>query len=384
MSWPGRYLIRLLGRNPGRNLMSLLLAALLAFAFGLLSVLRGIYRELYQTVEVKAVISGRLDYKRAVKIAESGYARDPYYEFCCKNAEVEMNTTEIIFTNRLDRLVSMPIHWQEGLNETAVMESADRYCVITNGFAEELGLSLGDKVRVNEVNWWLHVTANGFDPLKAGETVMERRDARRPFMEIAGLIQTDVRDHTTYVSIKNWQQYSFLYSDYDFGLDIAEYTLLDYHKVAEFSDYVKQIISKAGNFVRLRVDTSYADRIYKIHQLIETLYPLTIVAALFLGGVLPGLTVLHASRQISVLRALGAKVGKCAGIYTLAQVLCALGGLLLGFILVLVIQRPELGALIRPFVIYLAAHLAACAVGSGIFAWLCARKHVLAQLQAKE
>ena len=49
-----------------------------------------------------------------------------------------------------------------------------------------------------------------------------------------------------------------------------------------------------------------------------------------------------------------------------------------------VIQKPDLAAVLRPFAVYLAAHLAACAVGSGVFAWLCARKHVLAQLQAKE
>ena len=125
-------------------------------------------------------------------------------------------------------------------------------------------------------------------------------------------------------------------------------------------------------------------RSYNIHQLIETLYPLTIAAALLLSGVLPGLTVLHASRQISVLRALGAKVGKCVGIYTLAQLLCALFGLVLGFLMAILTQRPELAAIWKPFGVYLSAHLAACAVGSGVFAWLCARKHVLAQLQVKE
>ena len=93
---------------------------------------------------------------------------------------------------------------------------------------------------------------------------------------------------------------------------------------------------------------------------------------------------LHASRQISVLRALGARIGICVGIYTLGQALCALSGLALGMVLVILIQKPELRAVIKPFGIYLAAHLAVCAVGSGIFAWLCARKRVLEQLQAKE
>ena len=103
-----------------------------------------------------------------------------------------------------------------------------------------------------------------------------------------------------------------------------------------------------------------------------------------LACVLPGLTVLHGSREISILRALGAKARKCVGIYTLAQVLCAFVGLILGFVLVTLIQRPDPGTVMRPFALYLLAHLAACALGSGIFAWLCARKHVLAQLQAKE
>lgn len=159
---------------------------------------------------------------------------------------------------------------------------------------------------------------------------------------------------------------------------------MNYHQAAEFTAYAKKEIDRDANPVRFHMDTSYADRIYKIHQLIETLYPLTIVAALFLGGVLPGLTVLHASRHISVLRALGAKAGKCVGLYTAAQVLCALTGLVLGFVLVTVVQSPELSAVARPFSIYLVAHLAACTLGSGIFAWLCARKRVLEQLQAKE
>ena len=60
------------------------------------------------------------------------------------------------------------------------------------------------------------------------------------------------------------------------------------------------------------------------------------------------------------------------------------GWIALGFALVILIRKPELATVLKPFGIYLAAHLAACAVGSGVFAWLCARKHVLAQLQGKE
>ena len=80
-TWSTRYLRRLLGRNLGRSALSLLLAALLAFAFGLVTVLRGMYAELYKNVEVKAQFSGGLGYNRAVKLAGSGYVRDPFYEY---------------------------------------------------------------------------------------------------------------------------------------------------------------------------------------------------------------------------------------------------------------------------------------------------------------
>ena len=382
MSWGGRYLRRLLGRNPARSLLSLLLAGLLAFAFGALTVLRGIYSELYQNVEVKADFTGGLSYKQALKIADSGYVRDPLYEYVAQKSMVELENATIILTNRLDKLVSEPIEWLEGWDAENAMNTEEKVLVMYSTHAEHFGFRLGDKVRVNESGWFVKVTGGGLDPLKPGETSLDRRDSRRPFFQLVGIIQTDLVQATAFIPAAANRSLLFLVPKLE--LDLAEYTLYDYHQAAEFAEYAKGAIDKEENAIRFKMDTSYADRIYKIHQLIETLYPLTIAAALFLGGVLPGLTVLHASRQISVLRALGAKVGKCVGIYSLAQVLCALFGLVLGMVLVIAIQKPVLEGVLRPFGLYLAAHLAACAIGSGIFAWLCARKHVLAQLQAKE
>ncbi|MBR3059293.1 MAG: hypothetical protein IKG89_01620 [Oscillospiraceae bacterium] len=383
MTWDGRYLCRLQGRNLGKSVMSLLLAALLAFAFGVLTVLRGVYSELYRNVEVKADFSGGLSYTRAVKIADSGYVRDPYYEILVPEGQLEMSLeTNVILTNRLDKRVSEPVEWLEGWDVETAMNTAEKVMVIYFSQATTLGIVLGDMVRFNETDWWLQVTSLGLDPLKPGETDIERRDARRPFFKVVGIIRSEFRNDTVYLPLEAHRSVLFLVPKAE--LDLAEYTLADYHQAAEFSAYAQKEIDRDANPVRFHMDTSYADRIFKIHQLIETLYPLTIAAALFLGGVLPGLTVLHASRQISVIRALGAKIGKCVGIYTLAQLLCALFGLILGFLMVILTQHPDLSSVLKPFGIYLAAHLAACALGSGVFAWLCARKHVLAQLQAKE
>jgi hypothetical protein len=283
--------------------------------------------------------------------------------------------------NRLDKLVDDPVEWTEGWNEEEFGNSQRLVCVMYAAHARALDVGLGDRVRVNEQAWLANLSMNG-NPFEPGETVEELRDRRRPFFTVVGLIRSESKDRTVFAPVGTNKNLSCLFPV--FLLDIAEYTLTDYHRAEDLNVVVKEAMDGGKGNARFHMDTSNADRIYRIHRLLETLYPLTVAAVLLLGGVLPGLTVLHASPQISVLRALGAKAGKCVGIYTLAQVLCALAGLALGLTLVLAVQRPELGAVLRPFGVYQAAHLAACALGSGVFAWLCARKRVLEQLQAKE
>ena len=385
MNWSIRYLRRLLGRNPGRSFLSLGLAALLALAFGLVTVLRGMYAELYQNVEVRPVFSG-IPYSRALKAADSGYVRDPYYEYVAQNVMVELSDlvyATLIFTNCLEKPLGEKVDWAEGWDEETFFASNRAVCVLNAAYAETLGKGLGDKLRVNEVDWLNNLTQNGANPFKPGESLEELRDRRRPFLTVAGFIRGEPEDHIICVPAEANQPLNCFYTG-DFVLQIAEYTLNDYLHAAEFRDYARGLLDGVKGETGFSMDTGNADRIYEMHRLLETLYPLTIGAALLLGGVLPGLMVLHASREISILRALGVKIRNCVGLYTAAQVLCAVLGLLLGLILAFVIRRPAWGAVARPFGAYLAAHLAACALGSGVFAWLSARRHVLELLQSKE
>ena len=385
MNWGRRYLSRILGRNLGHSVMSLLLAALLAFAFGILTVIRGIYGVLYQQVEVKPTITGGISYKRAVRISESGYVYSPYFEAIIRGVLAVTSEHDVymdlVFTNDLSRLAKEPIDWQEGWDENTAMETDQAVCILPAALAQLYGLRLGDKVLVCEFDWLSHLEA-GIKTREEDRRIYEIRDEKRPKATIIGFVQRERIDEG-YFPAAAWMRFAAIF-DTELLLDVAEYTLKDYHQTKEFSQYAEDTMSKSAKRLKLHMDTSYADRIYRIHQLIETLYPLTIAAALLLDGVLSGLSVLHDSKEISILRALGVRVRQSVGLYTMAQVLCALSGLALGTVLVLVIQRPESEAVWKPFAFYSAAHIAACTISSGVSAWLCARKHVLAQLQAKE
>jgi hypothetical protein len=384
MSWKGRYLCRLLTRVPVRSLLSLVLAALLAFAFGVLTVLRGIYGEAYRNVDVRGVFYGGLPYTAAQKLEKSGLVRDPGYEYINRDCEIEYHGGTLYFVSGILRFAQGEVEWLEGWDEAAFDSSDEQVCVMSAGSALMMGFSLGDPVRVEEAGY-TSALARELDKWQTDEDWNETlvvRDQRRPRMRLVGLIQSDEYDNTLYIPVTAWKHFYWISNQ--LTLDLAEYSLTDYHRAEEFREYAKEVLSHVQNIVKLELDTSYADRLYNIYRLIETLYPLTIGAALLLGGILPGLTVLHVSREISILRALGVKIGACAGLYVMAQILCAFVGLALGFLTALLIQHPDPETVVRPFGLYIAAHLAACAAGSGIFAWLCARKHVLAQLQSKE
>ena len=384
MDWSFRYLCRLLGRNPGRSLLSLGLAALLALAFGLVTVLRGIYAELYQNVEVRAVFTG-LSYARAQRAERSDCLRDPRYEYTALNSMLELNDQEhipVIFTNRLETDLAEAVTWAEGWDEESFFLASKAVCVMNGEYAKALGKGLGDRVRVNE-HGWLSNLGELSQAMKPGETLMELRDRKRPFLTIVGLTEDLPEDRRVFVPAGAYQPLSCLYSG-EFTLDIAEFTLTDYHRAAELRDFARGILDGSAGDASFTMDTGNADRIYEMHRLLETLYPLTVAAALLLGCVLPGLMVLHASREISILRALGVRIWSCTGVYTLAQALCAFIGLAAGLLLAFFLQRPAFDAVARPFGTYLAAHLAACALGSCVFAWLSARRHVLELLQSKE
>ncbi len=384
MDWSFRYLRRLLGRNLGRSLLSLGLAALLALAFGLVTVLRGMYAELYRNVEVKAVFSG-IPYAKALKAETSGLLRDAYYETTVMDVMVELDDLEhaaILFTNRLEEIGPEDVEWAEGWDGESFFAAEKGVCLLHAGYAEELGKGLGDRLRVNERDWLVNVSEGG-NPFKPGETLLELRDRKRPFLTIAGILHRESEDHILRVPVGAHRPLSCFYSG-EYTLELARYTLADYHRASEMRDYAKSILDGVRGDPAFSMDTGNADRIYEMHRLLETLYPLAIAAALLLGGVLPGLMVLHASREISILRALGVHIRNCVGVYTLAQALCAFLGLVIGLLLAFVLQRPAFAAVARPFGTYLAAHLAACALGSGVFAWLSARKHVLELLQSKE
>ncbi len=381
-----RYVFRHARRAAVRSLLAILLAALLATAIGEMTALRQHYRELYQSIEVKARFYSGLPYSKIKKLEDSGYLTAPYYESVVGGVEVELDGCEFCFASDL-RTVQYPITFLEGYDAATVMDQKEKICILPRPFMEKLGLELGDRVLLSEqyvmgnfrTNYYLKTGIKEYD-----DTVIRPMvENARPKAVIVGVIETREPDETVYLPMcmVDAPAYSFALAT---GLSYAEYTLIDYHSAFAFRKFVKDFLAQLNSEPFFDMDTSEADQVYKTYRLLETLYPLTAAVALILGAVLPGLIILQCAQEAGLLRALGTTKGRTRSMLTLEQALLCLLGLLLAGAGVCTLHRPDLGVLFEPFGLYLAAHLLACILGSLAFAVKATGKNVLELLQEKE
>ena len=389
-----RHAARHARRSFANTLLVLLLAALLVGTVGQLSRLRDYYAELLSSIEVDVRIFGGLTYEKAKALETSGYVRDPIYlkTFEDVNAEIYTPIT-MVFTNRIDEIFTEPITWLEGWDEDRAMTIAGKTCLMPAPMMESMGFQLGDSVRVNERDCMNNLLSTGQFPLpKTGEEEFALRDAYRPKAVIVGRIETTNTQRMVVLNCESFRFFNFLGSN--LKLDSAAYKLCSYYDAEEFRTYAeKTLLSRKGVSVYgtdttstpvLRMVTADADRLYRSHRLLNTLFPVSVAAALILGTLLPILTVLQSRQEAAVLRALGWPKGAVTRRFVLEQGLLCFLGILLAFLVLPAINGGDLSVFRPVLLIYALAHLIICTAGVAVSSRLALAKSPMSLLQAKE
>ncbi len=380
-----RYVLRHIRRAGAKTLLALLLAALLVGAVGQLTVLRSRYAELAATVLVDACFYDGLTYNKAKTLMKSGLLHDPvcrklYQE---SEAELEFSPTKVVFTNRLELEITEPVSWLEGWDAEKADNACEMICILPAPVMEELGVALGDKVRVDEAGCFSHlITGHPEVVVKTWEDMVALRDRYRNFYTVVGQVETEEPDYVVYAPAEAFQYYSCL--GYVLYLDSATFTLNDYHdadRVRQMAAEIQYTVKKPPVF---SMDTADADRIYRVYRLIETLYPLTVAAALILGTLLPVLMILQEQKEAAILRALGWSKKLTIRRLTMEQALLCLAGLALAIIALFAVNGLGfLGVIVVPLV-YVIAHFALCVGASAAISASILQKSPMRLLQVKE
>jgi len=384
-----RYVLRHIRRAGLKTVLALLLAALLVGAVGQLTVLRDRYAEMMASIQVEASFFNGLSLGKAESFIKSGLLHDPVYQkaFTDEEAELELSPARLQFSNRLDSVVSEPVTWLEGWDATAFDNACDYVCVLPSPVMEELGVELGDKVRIDPRTKEMSAIAGLlYGHPEAHPTTWEEmvalRDQYRSFYTVVGRVETEESKRTVYASVTAFPYYS------GFGitlyLDSATFILNDYHEADEVRQMATEIQYTSKLPPVFRMDTSDADRIYRVYRLIETLYPPTVAAALILGTLLPILIILQEQREVAILRALGWSKKLTLRRLTLEQGILCLAGLLLAIAVLFGVNGLDLfGVLLMPL-LYALAHLILCVTVSAVISAFILQKSPMVLLQVKE
>ena len=377
-----RYVFRHIRRARVKTALTLLLAALLVGAVGELTVLRSRYAAALDNVEVTARFYNGLSDTKAKQTLADGYVRDPKLQHVNDEAELEFTKASIWFLNRFDAFISDPITWLDGWDEESASAAFARVCVLPAPVMEEMGISLGDEVRINELGC-IDILQQAYKQFwLSEEEKVALRDEYRSFYRVIGRVETELDQRIIYAPAESY----FFYPCFGYVLyyDLAEFTLNDYRQADEFRRYAENICAISVKSPVFEMDTSDADRIYRVYRLIETLYPLTVAAALILGTLLPVLMILQEQKEAAILRALGWSKKLTIRRLTLEQAVLCLVGLVLAIIALFAVNGLGfLGVILVPL-LYVAAHFALCVGASAAISMSILQKSPMRLLQVRE
>ena len=372
-----RYVGKRLRRTPFKAFLSLLLALVLAFSIGFFTLLRRTYRDLYQDIEIHPRFIGGFSYAKALETAKSGYVRDPYYEYSNTLCESNFIKDTVILSNDFSRVCSAEVTWREGKGPQD-LTGRTSFCVISRDLAEELDCSPGSRLELTSYNKISYLAFS--NPELSEEELVQLYHEQATEMRIIGISQES--GMKVYASVAFWEQLSDALGVTSLPLDLAEYTLENYHEATEFRSYAWRMAS--GTAARFSMETGEADRVYQTYRLLELLYPIAFALALLLGGVLTAGIILQSAREASLLRVLGTTKRRTRAMLSLEQVILCLLGLLCAAVGLIGLKGIALLPVSGLLWLYAAAHFCLCILGTAAAAVSVTRRNVLELLQVKE
>ncbi|MBR5702545.1 MAG: hypothetical protein IKX47_08755 [Oscillospiraceae bacterium] len=381
MSTSIRYTLRHMFRGGGKTVLAILLALLLTAAVGRLDSLRQHYEALSRSVLIQGSVLGGLTVYRAEKLAAAEEVKDYYLEeswqdclYLTEKADRPDEASFVLYyTSDYTKTTDANVEWLDGWDGESFQKTTKKVCLMPRELAEHSELVLGDRIHIAEAGYGSKTYMN-HPEMTADEIIALWKRNVSPTTVVGLVSETNVSSRL-WLPIHGMDQYSTMFPG--LKVETAIYTLRDYRDVQPFREYFMEETSREKGNPSLYLDTAEADRIRKMANLLSTLYPIALGVALLLGGILPSLMVLQNSRETAILRVLGMSRRRVCAMLTGEQVLLCILGLILG-----VAAAFFLGAGWE--LTYPGLHLAACLIGSIVFAWISTGKDLLSLLQAKE
>lgn len=376
------YIMRHMRRSIGKTAVSLILTIVLAAGIGTFVLAKLAYQDACRETEVK----GRASEFASTSIAEllkSDLVRDVYYYH---RFDVRINGTgvrsAITFTNDLDRYLinGCKITYAEGCDST-VFEDMGGVCLVDKELAKELNVALGDTITMMSDDLYR------FMPQVYEEDRLEAaiQRAGKPY-KVVGILESEDEDRGVGVFTVINDAAQKLYGQ-PFPVNYCEYTLTDNRKLAELESSLDQWRKEGMQYAQLgsfRVDSEPLKNAIRVRDLLESLFPIAVAAAVLIGLFGPGLVILQLAREAAFLRILGVTKKRARCMLVLEQIILCIAGLVLVAMILAVFGSSLFVRCVETLAFCWLLYFLACICGALAAAIQVTRYKVLELLQVKE
>lgn len=376
------YILRHMQRGIGKTAVSLILTVVLAAGIGMFVLARLSYQEAYRELDVK----GRammFTSSYIMELSKSDLIEDIYYynKFSVRVNGVGV-LSPIAFTNDFDRYLTdaYTVAYGDGY-DSSVFEGTGPVCLIGKSLAEELGVQAGDEITLMSEDLY------SFMPQVYEEEELEFAIERagKPF-KVVGILDSENEDVNAGIFGNINEAAENLYSQ-PFPVDYCEFILKDNQKVRELNDLLEEMKSKGIEYSpqgAFHIDSELFENTKRVCNLLDSLFPIAVAAAVLIGLFGPGLVILQSVQEAAFLRILGVTKKRARCMLVFEQLILCLAGMMLVAVVMLLISPGLFLKSIDTLAFCWLLYLLGCVCGAFAASVQVTRQKVLELLQVKE
>ncbi len=338
------YALRHMQRGFGKTAVSFVLAVVLAAGIGTFVLAKSAYQDICREMEVK----GRaMDFSsdNLMKLSKSTLVKDTYYY---SNSSVRVNgvgvLSPITFTNDFEQYLSCDytVDYAEGY-DASIFEGSGTVCLVGQALAESLDVHPGDDITLMSEELY------SFMPQVYEAEELEFAIERAGIMfKVAGVLETGDADADAGIFAAVNSGAEMLYSTQPFPVGYCEFTLADNTKIQEMDSLLEELQTESIRYSQTayyHIDSDLLDNTKRIRDLLVSLFPIAVAAAVLIGLFGPGLMILQSAQEAAFLRILGVTKKRARCMLLFEQVfLCIAGIALVAGVLVLLVPERFMGS----------------------------------------
>jgi ABC-type antimicrobial peptide transport system permease subunit len=380
------YISKHMLRTKLKTIIALILPLFLSVAIGVITLTKTNYEEMFTQVDVKTSINN-INHTSVLSLADSElveslyfYSNKPvmmrYLKFFDEANETEISIdveADIKITNDINRYFNdtyktiPPINYADGYSDdlfVAVMGSYtdNAVCIIGKNIAENNEIALGDSINLIQKYDYEDMIKMKNNPeytsivkgqyegqyetdeelqILINEGIERDLDGLTKSFTVVGIADGDNEDVLNTIYIPYGKRVESLLSGLDADMwlpasavDFTEIILSDNEKINDIntlldgyiSDSIANLTSVSAGSSSYFTDTSELDNIRRVRDLLTTLFPIAVDAAVLIGAAVPILIIMQSSKEVAIMRVLGTTKKRTVAILALEQIiLCVLG-----------------------------------------------------------